>query len=129
MKKLRDYAPFLLRLVFGGQLIYYVYPNIVSLASMREFADYLAKMHVPLPLPFAFVAAYTEFLGGILMILGWQTRIAGALLTINFLVAFFVAHIAIGDTYANTYPSLHHLAMAVFLLLNGPGKPSIDEGV
>ncbi len=126
---LRVYAPFLLRLVFGGQLIYYTHTGIMSAAKLQEFAGYLDSLHFPLPLICAFASDYTEFFGGILIVLGWQTRWAGALLAINFLVAFFFAHLIINDSYANTYPALHQLAMSIFLLLNGPGKPSVDEGL
>jgi putative oxidoreductase len=129
MKNLRDYAPFLLRLAFGGQLIYYVWPNIFNYAKMQEFAAYLTTLHFPVPIVMAFIAAYIEFIGGILMIVGWQTRIAGVLLTLNFLIVVLVAHVLPGDTYANTRDSLHQLAVAVFLLLNGPGKPSVEKGV
>ena len=63
------------------------------------------------------------------MMLGWKTRWAALFLTINFIVAVVAGHIAIADTYKNSFPSINLLAMSIFLLLNGPGKPSVDEGV
>ena len=129
LRRFRDYAPFLLRLSFGFQLIYFTQDNIFHFEKMQEFERYLAKLNFPIPLVMAFLAAYAEFIGGILMILGWQTRWAAAVLAFNFMIAFVFGHAVIGDTYANSYPSLHLLAMSVFLLLNGPGKPSVDEGL
>lgn len=127
LRRFRDYAPFLLRLSFGFQLIYFSQANIFHVEKMREFEGYLTKLNFPIPLVMAFLAAYAEFIGGILMILGWQTRWVAAVLTFNFTIAVVFGHVVIGDTYANSYPSLHLLAMSVFLLLNGPGKPSVDE--
>lgn len=127
--RFRAYAPFLLRLSFGFQLVYFSQANIFQFEKMQEFAGYLTKLNFPIPLVMAFLAAYAEFIGGILMILGWQTRWTAAVLAFNFTVAVVFGHAVIGDTYANSYPSLHLLAMSVFLLLNGPGKPSLDEGV
>lgn len=126
--RFRDYAPFLLRLSFGVQLIYFTQDNVFRFERMQEFARYLDKLQFPLPLAMAFVSVYAEFMGAMLMILGWKTRWAAAVLAFNFTIAVMFAHVVIGDTYANTYPALHLLAMSVFLLLNGPGKPSIDEG-
>lgn len=129
LSRFREYAPFLLRLAFGIQLIYYTQDNVFHYERMQEFAKYLDKLNFPIPLVMASVSVYAEFIGGILMILGWQTRWVGAVLTVNFVIAFVFAHAAINDTYLNSYPALHLLAMSVFLLLNGPGKPSVDEGI
>lgn len=129
LSRFRAYAPFLLRLSFGFQLIYFTQDNIFHYDRMQEFERYLAKLNFPIPLVMAFLAAYAEFIGGILMILGWKTRWAAAVLAFNFTIAVVFGHAVIGDTYANSYPSMHLLAMSVFLLLNGPGKPSVDEGL
>ena len=77
----------------------------------------------------AALSAYTEFLGAILMIAGLWTRWAAFFLLINFAFAVLLGHLAIQDTYKNTLPALNMLAMSVFLLFNGPGKPSFDEGI
>jgi len=129
LRRFRAYAPFLLRLSFGFQLIYFSQANIFHFERMQEFERYLTKLHFPMPLIMAFLAAYAEFIGGILMVLGWQTRWVAAVLAFNFTIAFVFAHAVISDTYANTYPSMHLLAMSIFLLVNGPGKPSVDEGL
>lgn len=129
LRRFREYAPFLLRLSFGFQLIYFSQANIFQFEKMQEFAQYLTKLNFPIPLVMAFLAAYAEFVGGILMILGWQTRWMAAVLAFNFTMAVVFGHAVVGDTYANSYPSLHLLAMSVFLLFNGPGKPSVGEGI
>jgi len=50
-------------------------------------------------------------------------------LLVNFVLAVAVGHLAVGDSYAATFPALALLATAALLLLNGPGRPSVDEGL
>ncbi|AQG78762.1 DoxX family protein [Spirosoma montaniterrae] len=125
----RAYAPFLLRLAFGYQLYDAAgHTALHPTDGIPGYADWLRSLGFPLPILSATLSAYTEFLGAVLMIIGWKTRWAALFLAINFMLAIIVGHIAIADTYKNTFPSINLLAMSIFLLLNGPGKPSIDEG-
>lgn len=117
-----------LRLAFGFQLVKVSYENVFYPATkMPEFVGYLQSLGFPYPTPGAYLSAYTEFIGGILWLLGFQTRLASGLLIINFSIALGMAHLHINDSYQNTMPSLNLLAVATFLLLNGPGRYSIDE--
>ena len=93
------------------------------------YADWLKSLGFPFPMASAILSAYTEFIGAILILIGWQTRWAALFLAINFLLAVLVGHLAIGDSYANTFPALAILGLSIFLIINGPGKPSIDEGL
>ncbi|GAB3316348.1 hypothetical protein GCM10027299_06450 [Larkinella ripae] len=130
LNRFRPYAPFLLRLAFGYQLFDVVgHTALHPTEGIPGYADWLKSLGFPLPLVSATVSAYTEFFGAILMVVGLWTRWAAFFLMINFIFAVFMGHIVIQDTYKNTFPALNLLAMSVFLLLNGPGKPSIDEGI
>lgn len=130
MEKLRPYAPFLLRLAFGYELFDAAGHTALHPAEgIPGYADWLKSLSFPFPIVSATLSAYTEFIGAILMVIGFKTRWAAAALAINFALAILVGHVAIDDTYKNTFPALNLFAMSVFLLLNGPGKPSIDEGV
>lgn len=128
--RFRDYAPFLLRLAFAYELFDAAGHTALHPAEgIPGYAGWLWELGFPFPVVSAILSAYTEFFGALLMVLGWKTRWAALLLAINFVLAIGVGHIAIGDTYKNTFPAINLLAMSVFLLLNGPGKPSIDEGL
>ncbi|MGA0559636.1 DoxX family protein [Larkinella sp. VNQ87] len=129
LDRYRPYAPFLLRLAFGYQILDVVGHTALHPAEgVPGYADWLKSLGFPLPLVSAALSAYAEFFGAILIILGLWTRWAAVVLFINFTFAVLMGHLAIGDTYKNTFPALNILAMSVFLFLNGPGKPSVDEG-
>ena len=126
----RDLGVLAIRLAFGFQLVKVSHKNVLFPAqNIPEFVAYLTGLGFPFPTPGAYLAAYTEFIGGILLLFGLWTRWASIGLIINFSVAFSMAHLATNDTYQNTFASVNLLAVSIFLLLNGPGKPSIDEGV
>ena len=130
LNRLRPYAPFLLRLAFGYELLDAAGHTALNPSEgILGYADWLKSLGFPLPMVSATLSAYSEFLGAILMIAGLWTRWAAFFLLINFVFAVLMGHIAIQDTYKNALPAINLLAMSVFLLLNGPGKPSFDEGL
>lgn len=130
LDRYRAYAPFLLRLVCAYRLYDAAgHTALFPAEGIPGYADWLRSLGFPWPTVSAVVSAYTEFFGAILILLGWKTRWAAVLLIVNFALAVLMGHLATGDTYTNTFPSLALLAMSVFLLLSGPGKPSIDEGL
>jgi putative oxidoreductase len=126
----RDYAPFLLRLAFGYELFDAAgHTALHPTEGIPGYADWLKSLGFPFPIVCAALSAYTEFIGAILIIAGLKTRWAALALLINFTLAVVIAHLVTHDTYKNTFPALNLLAFSVFLLLNGPGKPSVDEGI
>ncbi|MGF7214458.1 putative oxidoreductase [Spirosoma lacussanchae] len=130
LDRYQAYAPFLIRLVVAYQLFDAAGHTALNPSEgLPGYADWLTSLGFPLPMVSAALSAYTEFIGCILLVLGWKTRWAALFLIINFSLALLVAHVAIGDTFKNTLPALTIWAVSVFLLLNGPGKPSIDEGI
>ena len=130
LTRLRPYAPLLLRLFCAWKLFDAAGHTALHPAEgLPGYAEWLRSLGFPFPLLSAGLSAYGEFLGGIMLLLGWKTRWAAGVLIINFLLAVVVGHLATGDTYANTFPALVLLATSVFLLLNGPGKPSVDDGL
>jgi putative oxidoreductase len=126
LSRFRDFGVLLLRLAFGLQLVLSSWPYMSDPAKLTEFTNYLTTLGFPFPGPGAIVSAYTEFLGGILLILGLWTRPVALVVAFNFLVALLLGHVFIADTYENSYPSANLLVVTLFLAFNGAGAYSID---
>jgi putative oxidoreductase len=120
----RDYAALFIRLAIGSRLISGTQDNVFSWARMLEFEQFLAANGTPMPLAGAVVSVYAQFVCGILFILGLWTRPAAAVMAINFVAALVIAHRS--TPFEVTWPALMMLSAALFLLLHGPGRPSID---
>lgn len=126
----RDYAPFVLRLVCSIRLFAAAgHTALHPSEGLPGYADWLQSLGFPFPMLSAALSAYGEVIGAVLILIGWQTRLAALLLIVNFTLAVLIGHVAIGDSYMDTFPALVILAISWFLLLNGPGKPSVDEGL
>ena len=120
----REIAPLILRIFTAVILIYGTQDNVFSNARMLEFRDFLAKNGFPSPLVAAYVSAYAQFLCGILLLIGFYTRVAAAIMVINFIVAIVGVHIGLPFN-ANIAP-MAMLALSVFFAIYGAPYYSLD---
>lgn len=123
----REMGPLFIRLVVGARLVYGTWDNVTSWERMEEFAAFLEQFGFPLPLVSAIVSVAVQFVGGLLMLAGGWTRPVAALLSVNFAVALLAVHLPAGDSFLDAYDALVMLAGALFLLVHGPGRLSVDE--
>lgn len=123
----RDFGVLLLRLFISFRLIYGVQDNIFSWDKMKEFEGFLAAHNFPLPILCAVVSVYAQAVVGLLILLGWKTRVAALLMIINFLVALIVVHR--NDSIEVMTPALAVLFACILFLFQGAGKYSIDKGL
>jgi putative oxidoreductase len=113
----------LLRFVVGLAFIFHGLPLVHNVAKFAEGSH--------LPVWLAAVGAYTQVIGGGLLILGFFTPLVALLLTIEMLVALFWVHLPAGDPFVNVGGRSFELA-AVYLvasitfLMAGPGAYSLD---
>ena len=117
-----DLASLLLRLIFGGMFIYYGYMKIDMFnqyASM--FPDYLGLGHKPTYM----LVTFFEFMGGILLVLGLQTRMAIVPIFIIMVVAYFVAHK--NDTFIVKQIVFVYMLLSIVVFILGSGKFSMDR--
>ena len=124
MEPYREYGPLFIRLIVGYRLVWGTADNVFDYSRMLEFSHFLAGLGVPAPLPAAFVSAYAQFICGLLFIVGGYTRLAAAVMMINFIVALLLAHI--GKPFLDNYDALVMLFGSAFLLVHGAGRVSID---
>jgi putative oxidoreductase len=113
-----------LRTLLGLGLIYHGYGKIFG-GQMEGFIGFVGKLGFPLPFLFGWLAALSEFVGGILIILGFGTRIASFFVTITMFTAVFIAHK--NDPLKVKELALAYLTMATTVLISGAGYFSVDK--
>jgi putative oxidoreductase len=73
---------------------------------------------------FAWMGAFSEAVGGILLVLGFQTRIAGFLITCTMLVAMFLQQWQQGLWMM--LPAMGFLWVGIFYMILGSGRFGVD---
>ena len=102
--------------------------KVVPRGSLYNFAHFVS--HLGLPYWLGYVAAFTEFFGGIALILGLLTPIAALGIAIEMLVAVLKVHLHHGLMGGQGYEfPLSLLVLALFLLADGPGYFALDQTV
>jgi putative oxidoreductase len=132
-EKARDWGYLVLRVALavifiahGGQKLFGWFGGHGLAVTVAFFGE---KLGIPAPL--AMLAILTEFFGGLAVLLGVFTRTAGLGLAVNMAVAALKVHLANGFflNWENVPGRGHGIednlalgAMALFLLLAGPGR-------
>ncbi len=114
---------FLIRF-FGGMALMMHGQRKLFVNGLDGFTETVASMGFPLPGFFAWLAALSEFLGGICLALGVGTRYAALFVAGTMFVAAFIRHA--GDSFFAREKSLFFLSIAVGTLLTGGGRYSLD---
>ena len=147
---MRDLGLLMLRLVVGSIFIIHGYPKLFGGPGTAErlhptvrrhlgahfdaqmergsVAGYRASVErtgVPFPGPMTWVSLLSQFGGGILLVLGWHTRLAALGLVVNMLVAISRVHWSKGLVGGYEF-ALSLLSASLALALAGPGAISID---
>ena len=128
LDRFKNYAPIGIRFIFFLYLILAFKAQSFMPSNIEQFASRLAKMNWPLPTLLAYVGSWSVFLGYILIVIGFKTRWACIPVVVYFLVAVFAFHVAQGHGISDTMSATVLLMSSLFLLINGAGKPSVDEG-
>ncbi len=120
-----DGAILLLRLWLGAMMMYHGFPKVFT--NSAGFVEYLTKSGYPIPSVMAALAAGAEFFGGLLILIGFLTRPAAALVLITMLVAGFVAHGA--ETFSKQELPLTYAMLSLALFLSGAGAFSVERAI
>jgi putative oxidoreductase len=127
LEKLKPLALLLLRLGLGIIFVFHGYPKLFTHTreAMQSFS------HMGFPVYFAYISGVVEFFGGLLLIVGLFTRIAGLLLAIEMAVALVKVHGMISNPMAvdNYQFPLACAAGAFALGTLGAGLISLDHVV
>lgn len=117
----------LLRLSIGGLMIHH---GQEKLADPQQFANtYVASLHLPFPLFFAYAAGFSELIGSWLVILGLFTPLGALALSGTMTVATYQHISTAGFNIYVLELVLLYLGGSLALLFNGPGRFSFDAGI
>ena len=120
-----DAGLLIIRLVLGTIMIVHGWPKVTGFSGVVEG---FTGMGIPLPALAAAFATVAEFVGGILMIVGVFTDIAGLMFAIDMLGAIIFVHAKNGFSGQGgmEFP-LALLAMALGVALIGPGRFAVGK--
>lgn len=116
-----------LRLAIGGMMIHH---GQEKLADPQQFADtYVASLHLPFPLFFAYAAGFSELIGSWLLILGLLTPLGALAITGTMTVAAYQHILTAGLNIYVLELVVLYLGGSLALLLLGPGRFSFDGAI
>ena len=120
-----DTALLVMRVLTGSFLIHH---GFEKLANIENFADaFVRPLHLPFPILLSYVAAASEIGGSWLIILGIGTRLGAASIVGTIGVAIYHSLVTAGfNIYLLELLALYE-ALAIAILLAGPGIFSLDE--
>jgi len=122
---LQPFGALLMRLALGVSMAVHGYGKVVPHGALNHYVHYIASLGIPSWL--GYISAFTEFVGGILLILGLLTRLAAALVAINMLVAFFFVGSHQGFGIYNYVLAL--AALGIMLTFYGAGALALDRKI
>ena len=124
LDRLQPLALLVMRLVLGAVMIGHGYHKVF--ANLNEYANFIGSLHLPQWL--GYLSAFTEFFGGILVILGLFTRCAAIAIVINMTVAIVKVHLKHGLLGQGGYEfPLALAAIAFALIFFGAGPIALDH--
>ncbi len=123
-------ALFLIRLIVGAAFVFHGWGKIQT-----PFGWNPPESPISIPVFFQFLAAISEFGGGIALILGLLTPIGSLGIGCTMAVAVYLHSMVMKDPFVNmtggySYePALVYFGISILLLALGPGKFSLDSKI
>lgn len=126
LDRFQSLGALVMRLVLGVIMVRHGYDKIIPSGALYNFSHFVSHMHLPMWL--GYVAAFTEFFGGILLIIGLLTRVAAFMTAADMAVAIIKVHIHGGIIGPNSFAlPLALFAIALMLVFTGCGWLGLDD--
>lgn len=123
----RNFGLLIIRVGLGIMFIYHGFPKLTGgphkWAGIGSATKYVG-IHF-LPMVWGFLAAVSEAIGGVLLIIGWQFRVVCLLLVINLIVAAAM-HLGTGGGMGEAAHAIEDAVTFAGLVFLGAGKYSVD---
>lgn len=128
LERIRPAAALIARVVLGAIMLAHGWNKVIPRGSLYNFAHAVA--HMGLPYWLGYVAAFTEFFGGIALIIGLLTPVAALGVAVDMAVAILKVHLGNGLTGPHGFEfPLSLLALALMIVANGRGYLAIDRAI
>ncbi|WP_028033980.1 DoxX family protein [Chelativorans sp. J32] len=108
--------------------VIFIFSGFGKLTAIGGTAGYFGSLGLPVPTLTAIVVGLVELLGGLAILIGYQTRIAAIVLAVFTLAATLVAHMNLADQM-QLLMALKNLAIVggfLALASRGAGRLSLD---
>lgn len=113
---------FIMRLFFGFTFMWHGYQKLSG--GIENFVGFARSLHIPFAEILGPIAAWSEFFGGMLLVLGLFTRFSALFIMFVMTTALLTAHI--GDNYTQKELPVAYLFTAIMFILKGAGSYSAD---
>ncbi|MEL6537087.1 MAG: DoxX family protein [Bacteroidota bacterium] len=126
--KRADVGLFIIRVALGASMMVHGLPKLQGgPAGWEKLGHTMEILGITFAYPFwGFMAAFAEFFGGLLVIVGLATRPAILLLVITMAIAT-LRHVMAGDGFGGWSHAAELGAVFLGLYFTGPGKYSLDQ--
>ena len=119
------------RILFG---ILFLVAGIMKAMNLGGTTGYMTRLGFPMPEVMAWLSMLIEVVGGILIIVGWQTRRMAWFLVLYLIIATGAAHrfwdypeAQRGNQINHFLKNLALMGGAIYIALFGPGRLSADK--
>jgi putative oxidoreductase len=128
MESLKTYSVPIGRLLMSSLFIWAGYTKLFVYGPSGT-SQYFASVHIPVPDVTAWIAIVIELVGGLMILVGFQTRWVALVLVIFCLITAFGVHLPVGDTanMTNFYKNLVMAGGFLYVFAYGAGPISIDN--
>jgi putative oxidoreductase len=125
LEKYGDQAVFIGRLFFSSMFVLFAYGKITAYAGT---VSYMSSLGLSAPSLFTLLAIIIELGGGLLMLVGYQTRLVALGLAIYVLICAFTGHFQLGDLnqYQHFMKNMAIVGGALAFVAFGGGAYSLD---
>ena len=124
-EKYGAYAAFIGRVLFASLFLVFGYRMLTAYPGAVR---YMSSLGVPTPSLFVVIAIVVEIGGGLLIVVGYQTRAVAFLIGVYTLVAAFIGHFQFGDPnqFQHFMKNIALVGGSLALVACGGGAYSLD---